>query len=176
MRRAAYEQQRESDDHLALLLLPSRLEEFVLAAHARELLKIQRVIALEPSRVPTPRLLRESVALRQARRLRLPGNPLLLVLYHPQQYPLARAMLAHYDQAELWYIPPHPEVLGPPGSDQSDELSELDELAREHATQTLAVGDDNAVVDEAELRIRMRELGIMSHRPFVPAPRFGRPF
>jgi hypothetical protein len=120
-------------------------------------------------------VLRDSVTLRQARRLRLPGYPRLLVLYHPEQYPLARALLAHYDLAELWHISADRESLVPRGGDRRDGLLELDELAREHATQMLAVGEDGAV-DDAGLRIRMRELGVINQRPFVPAPRFGKPF
>ena len=58
-----------TEDSLAVLLLPSKLEGFELEAHARGLLSIPRVIALEPSRFRTPRLLRNAVGMRQARRL-----------------------------------------------------------------------------------------------------------
>jgi hypothetical protein len=176
VRRVVYEQQqRESGDQLAVLMLPHKLEDFALVAHARALLEIHRVVALEPPRVRTPYVLRDSVLLRQARRLRFPGYPRLLVLYHPYQYPLSRALLAHHDLAELWYIAPDRETFGPYGSDASYGLLQLDKLAREHATQTLAV-DENGAVDDSALRLRMRELGIISHRPFVPARRWGRPF
>src|SRR5689334_17386474 len=127
------------DDSLGLLLLPSRLEDFELQAHARALLEIPRVIALEPSRVPTPRFLRDAAGLRQARRLRFPGLPRMAVLYHPTQYPLARGLLTHYDDLELWYIPPQREALQVADEQESRELLEFDELARDKATRILEV-------------------------------------
>ncbi len=96
------------DEPLAALLLPARLESFELEAHARDLLAIPRVIALEPSRVRTPRFMREATTARQAARLRLPGRLRLLVLYHPAQYPLARALSSQHEDAELWYVAPRP--------------------------------------------------------------------
>jgi hypothetical protein len=33
----------------------------------------------------------------------LPGRPRALVVFHPAQYPLARALLAEHPEAELWY-------------------------------------------------------------------------
>jgi len=110
------------DEALAVLLLPEMLDDFAFGPHARELLSIPRVIALEPSRVRTPRVLREATAMRQARRLRLPGLLRLLVLYHPAQYPLARALCSQNEQAELWYVPPGPEVLESADSAESAEL------------------------------------------------------
>jgi hypothetical protein len=162
-----------TEDSLAVLLLPSKLESFELEAHARELLSIPRVIALEPSRLPTPRFLRNAVGLRQARRLPFPGRPRMIVLYHPAQYPLARALLSHDDELELWYIPPDVASLA-----GSSELNDLDDLARAHATQIVAVGEGNDVPD-ADLRERMRELDVISARAFVPVARprrsaFGR--
>ena len=82
------------DEPLGLLLLPSALENFELAEHARGLLQIPRVVALEPGRVRTPSFIRDAAAVRQAKRLKLPGVPRLVVLYHPIQYPLARALCA----------------------------------------------------------------------------------
>ena len=93
-------------DSLAVLLLPGKLEGIALEAHARDLLSIPRVIALEPSRFRPPRYLRDSISLRQARRLRFPGQPRLLLLYHAAQYPLARALCARYEDLELWYVSP----------------------------------------------------------------------
>ena len=93
-----------TEDSLAVLLLPGKLEGFELEAHARDLLSIPRVIALEPSRFRTPRFLRNAVGMRQARRLPFPGRPRMIVLYHPAQYPLARALLAHDEELELWYV------------------------------------------------------------------------
>jgi hypothetical protein len=162
------------DDSLAVLLLPGALEGFELEAHARELLSIPRVIALEPSRVRTPRFLRNPVSLRQARRLRFPGRPRLVVLYHPAQYPLARALLTHYDELELWYIAPGYEAGRATGGADARELLEFDELARVHARQTLPV-TKGAEVRDADLRLRLRELDVINPRVFVPGMRTPRP-
>lgn len=161
---------------LAVLLLPTALEQFELAEHARELLTIPRVVALEPSRFRTPRLLRDSAPLRQARRLRFPGRPWVLVLYHPEQYRLARALLARYEGAELWYVRRDPEELAPRPHAQAEELREFDELAYERATaeRTLAPALDSAVAG-SPLRLHLQALGIISQHPFVPGGRSLRP-
>src|SRR4051794_29605182 len=39
----------------------------------------------------------------QARRLKLPGRAKVVVMFHPLQWPLARAMLAREPGSELWY-------------------------------------------------------------------------
>jgi hypothetical protein len=162
---------RSVTEPLALLLLPSKLEEFELADHARDLLAIPRVLALEPGRFRTPRFLREAVAARGGRRLRLPGEPRLLVLYHPRQYPLARALCARYEQAELWYLRPN-DPAQTSGGDRAEELSDLDRLARERATETRIVNHTAAPSELREpLRRRLLELEVISHRPFVPGAR-----
>jgi hypothetical protein len=160
-------------ESLAVLLLPAKLEEFELEAHARELLSIPRVIALEPSRWRTPRFMRNALGMRQARRLPFPGRPRLVVLYHPAQYPLARALLANDQELELWYVPPVGEASRAIGSDDAREMLEFDELARAKAKETLAVSED-AKVQDAPLRQRLRELGVISPRAFVPVARSRR--
>jgi hypothetical protein len=162
-----------ADDSLAVLLLPSKLEGFELEAHARDLLSIPRVIALEPSRVRTPRFLRNALGMRQGRRLRFPGRPRLVVLYHPAQYPLARALLAHDEDLELWYIPPGREAGLVTGGADARELLEFDELARTNATQTLPV-IGRAEVHDMPLRHRLRELEVINPRAFVPGERSRR--
>lgn len=167
---------RASDqpEPLAVLLLPAALEQFELADHARELLTIPRVVALEPSRHRTPRLLRDAAPLRQARRLRLPGRPKLILLYHPEQYRLARALLARYEGAELWYVRRDLDQLGSPTL-RPEELRELDQLAGERATpeRTLSPELDSAVWG-SPLRLHLQELGIISPRPFIPGARVER--
>jgi hypothetical protein len=160
-----------ADDPLAVLLLTGKLEGFALEAHARDLLSIPRVIALEPSRVRTPRFLRNAVSMRQARRLPFPGRPRLIVLYHPAQYPLARALVAHYEELELWYIQPDRQPLAVTGDADSRELLDFDELARMNATRTLPVAGRAEVQDEP-LRLRLRELEVINPRAFIPG---GRP-
>lgn len=158
-----------ADDILAVLLLPGRLEGFAREDHARGLLSIPRVIALEPSRIRPPGFLRDAVCQRQARRLRFPGRLGLLVLYHPAQYPLARALRARYQDLDLWYIPPEREELQAADDAHSRELAAFDELARERATQVLAAGEH--YVDDASLRVRLRELGVINSRAFLPGTR-----
>jgi hypothetical protein len=152
-----------ADDNLALLLLPGRLEGFARERHARDLLSIPRVIALEASRWRPPAAVRDAVCQRQARRLRFPGRPRLLVLYHPVQYPLARALSARYQDLELCYLPPGPET-----SLSADDAS-LDALARGRGTLVLEAGAGG--VDDGTLRARLRALGVISQHAFLPGPR-----
>jgi hypothetical protein len=160
-----------SEEPLAVLLLPSRLEEFERGAHARDLLTIPRVVALEASSRRTPRFLREAAPLRQAKRLRFPGQPRLLVLYHPAQYPLARGLRDRYE-AELWYMRAELGAISGAAGFTREELLEFDELARERAVHWREVGPEAAVASVNEtLRIRLRELEIISARPFVPGAR-----
>lgn len=158
------------EEPLAVLLLPGQLEGLALEQHARGLLSIPRVVALEPPRVRLRRFLRDAASLRQAGRLRFPGRVRLLVLYHPAQYPLARALLARHEGSELWYVPPGREDLESAGD---RELLAFDELARERARQVLAVTGTTSV-DDAPLRARLRELGIISPYAFVPRGRSRR--
>jgi hypothetical protein len=162
-------------DSLAVLLLPGKLEGIALEAHARDLLSIPRVIALEPSRVRPPRYLRDSISLRQARRLRFPGQPRLLLLYHAAQYPLARALCARYEDLELWYVSPGRQHRpGQPTASQPDPReAALDVLARERARQVLPV-TEAGVVDDAPLRARLRELDVINPRAFLPGARTAR--
>jgi hypothetical protein len=158
------------EEALGLLLLPASLEQFELQEHARSLLRIPRVLALEPSRFSTPRFLRDAAPMRQAKRLKLPGRPRLVVLYHPIQYPLARALVGRYDESEMWYLRPPWEALVEREGYSREELLELDQLAAERATRILPVG---AQLDDSteQLWTRMRELEIISARPFVPGGR-----
>lgn len=162
-----YRDDTAEEEPLALLLLPSELEQFELQGHARDLLQIPRVIALEPSRRRAPRWLRDTVPARQARRLKLPGKPRLIVLYHPSQYPLARALCARHQDAELWYVRPDPASIVAERTFSLADLQELDQLAGDRA----ALDQPSAGVAGEPLRIRLRELEIASNRPFVPGAR-----
>lgn len=134
----------EEQEPLGVLLLPGKLEEVAFEQHARGLLAIPRVLALEPPRLRLSRFVRESAAGKQAARLKFPGRPRLLLLYHPAQYPLARALLARYDGTELWYVPPAAGDLDEPGQ-------EADALARDRAARILDPAADGTV-DDAPLR------------------------
>jgi hypothetical protein len=157
-------------DSLAILLLPGKLEGTALEAHARDLLSIPRVVALEPSRVRPPRFLRDGISLRLARRLRFPGRPRLLLLYHPAQYPLARALCACYEDLELWYIAPGGQDRPAADQAQAPEVPALDALARERATRVLSAAETGDV-DDAPLRERLRELDVINPRAFLPGAR-----
>ncbi len=154
---------------MAALLLPGPLEGFAREDHARGLLSIPRVIALEPSRMRPPGFLRDQICSRQARRLRFPGRLRLLVLYHPAQYPLARALCARYQDLELWYIPPERETMEAADEAHSRELMALDQIARERATRVIVASGPS--LDDESLRARLRELGVISPRAFLPGAR-----
>ena len=153
----------EEQEPLGVLLLPGKLEEIQREQHARSLLAIPRVLALEPPRIRLSRFMRENASGKQAARLKFPGRPRLLVLYHPAQYPLARAILARYDDTELWYVPPA-------AGDLDEAGQETDTLARDRAAQIVDANADGTLDDES-LRDRLTELGIISPYAFLP----GRP-
>jgi hypothetical protein len=94
---------------LALLLLPGQLETFILRDQARDLLRAPGVVAVEPPRARygvharMPSLMSEALAASQARRMKLPGTPRVVMIFHPVQLPLARALLARHPGTELWY-------------------------------------------------------------------------
>src|SRR3954471_23652109 len=100
---------------IGVLLLPRALEQFILRDQAEDLLTAPGVVAVEPARMSYGTYLRlpasvaDGVAATQGRpprpprRLRLPGRPRVIVIFHPLQYPLARGLIAHHPDAELWY-------------------------------------------------------------------------
>src|SRR3954447_7760218 len=94
---------------IAVLLQPRELEQFILRDQAEDLLTAPGVVAVEPARIAYGAYLRmpasvtDGLAATQARRLRLPGIPRVIVIFHPLQYPLARGLIAQHPDAELWY-------------------------------------------------------------------------
>src|SRR3954470_9881758 len=94
---------------IAGLLLPRTLESFILRDQAEDLLTGPGVVAVEPARISYGAYLRlpasvaDGLAAAQARRLKLPGIPRVIVIFHPLQYPLARGLIAQHPDAELWY-------------------------------------------------------------------------
>jgi hypothetical protein len=161
------------DESMAIILLPGSLEGFEREEHARSLLSIPRVIALEASRRRPPAWLRNAAPLRQARRLRLPGRLRAVILYHPAQYPLARALCAQHEEAELWYLPPDRAGLKGRSDEETQELLVSDSLARDRSTQTLLETPPGDSYDDA-LRLRLRELDVINARVFIPEARFAR--
>lgn len=161
---------------LALLLLPSRLEEFALRDHARDLLDVPRVVALEPPRLRPRGVWADALAARQARRLRLPGDARVLVLYHPAQYPLGRALLSRHAGSELWYWRPAQGELEAEADDRRrTRLRDFDDLAAARATRVLAPAPgEGAREGNQPLRARLVELEVISSRPFAPNGRLRR--
>ena len=158
----------DQTEPLAVLLLPGRLERCELVAHARDLLTIPRVVALEPPRRRGSRPARDMAAAMQARRLRFPGTPRVFVLYDPVQSPLARALLGVHDQSELWYARREPAEFA------GDEPRELDYLARARAEHLLVVrADGDPRTEHQPLRDRLIELGVISAQPFIPGVHVG---
>lgn len=99
---------------ICVLLLPSPLERFILRDQAEDLLRAERVVAVDPPRVPygaygrLPAPLGDLVAARVARRLlrslrRRAGEPRVVVIFHALQLQLAQAILAEAPDSELWY-------------------------------------------------------------------------
>jgi hypothetical protein len=133
---------------LLLLLLPAALEAFPHRARAEELLAAPGVLAVEPARVSyrtlggLPAPVADSVARRQAKRLRLPGVTRAVAVFDRLQLPLALALVDRHDGARLWH-------LGPAG--------ELDEVA-EFALDLTTARDLRPAWDE------MEALGVESGR------------
>jgi hypothetical protein len=165
---------RPPAEPLGVLLLPAKLEEFELVEHARDLLSIPRVVAVEPPRWRRRALLGDDMqALRHVRRLKFPGQPRVVVLYDPRQYYLGKALCARYE-AELWYS--RGESLPPVESKAEEEdMAIMDEFASEAASGTLTPGDhEDARADNEPIRRRLAELDVINARPFVPGRRIGR--
>jgi hypothetical protein len=94
---------------LCVLLLPRALEQFILRDQAEDLLTAPGVVAIEPARISYGAYLRlpapvaDGLAATQARRAKLPGRPAAVVIFHPLQYPMARALVSDHPDCELWY-------------------------------------------------------------------------
>jgi hypothetical protein len=146
------------DQPLLVLLLPQTLERFAHEQHVRDLLRAPGVVAVDPSRMPLHRML-PTVAARaakgQARRMKLPGRPAAVAIFHPRQLFLAGALLARYEGGELWYARPEADDDVEPG---------LDEAAEERAVMTMTAEELLVIAP-----LRMAELGIVSGPPSGPA-------
>jgi glycosyltransferase involved in cell wall biosynthesis len=144
-----------------VLLLPRTLDEFILADQAHDLLRAPGVVAVEPARLPygavgrLPRAAGEAIAATQARRLsrRLAGEPRVVAIFHPLQYPLARALLIRHPGCELWYGRwdryEHAYDAGPR---LRGRLAELHELAAQRSALTFVVSDELARLEREEGR------------------------
>lgn len=161
-----------------MLLLPRTLESFIQREQAEDLLRAPGVIAVDPPRLRfgavarMPEALGNAIAARQARRLlrevRRRGEPRVFVIFHPVQYPLARALLADCPEAELWYSRwDRYELAYDAGEATRARLAELHELAAARAAITYAVSEP--LVEQE--RDAGREAILMT----TPADRFPAP-
>jgi hypothetical protein len=147
---------------LCLLLLPAPLEQCSMRERAEDLLTAPGVAAVDPPRISYASLARVSEAMAdgiaavQARRLRLPGHPRALVVFHPYQYPLARAVRGVHPDAELWY--------GPAAEPASEREESLNARAFERADLRFRHWDAPAHEQNLKLWERMEALGIESGR------------
>jgi hypothetical protein len=142
------------EQQLLVLLLPQRLERFHLETQARELLRAPGAVAVDPARIPVGRIpapVAAGLAVGQAKRMRLPGIPGAVAIFHPLQFYLAGALLARHPTAELWYGEPEPDDVGP--------HEQLHAAASERAAMRFPVTAD---LDITPLRLRMAELGIVT--------------
>ena len=94
---------------IALLLVPRRVEGFILHDQGQDLLRSPGVVAVEAPRVPhgalgrLPGPVAGAVAAAQARGLKMPGEPVVAMMFHPFQLPYAEAVLKRWPGCELWY-------------------------------------------------------------------------
>jgi glycosyltransferase involved in cell wall biosynthesis len=148
---------RQNSRPLCVLLLPRALEEFILRDQAEDLLKAPGVLAIEPARIPygaylrMPSALADALAMTQARRLNLPGTPRAIVIFHPLQYPLARALIGEHPDAELWYWRwDRFEAAYDASKRQRERLEELHLAAGERAAMVITVNDALAHLERDE--------------------------
>ena len=142
------------EQQLLVLLLPQPLERFHLEAQARELLRAPGAVAVDPARIPVGRIpapVAAGLAVGQAKRMRLPGIPGAVAIFHPLQFFLAGALLARHPTAELWYGEPEADEVGP--------YDQLHTAASERAALRFPVTTD---LDITPLQLRMAELGILT--------------
>jgi hypothetical protein len=150
------------DRALCVLLLPAPLEAFELRERAEDLLTAPGVAAVDPPRLSYAAAVRlgesfaDGLAVVQARRMRLPGHPRALVVFHPLEYPLARALTGLHPDAELWY--------GPTAEPASERERTLHDLAAERAVLRFGHGGGPARTQNLPLWERMEALGIESGR------------
>lgn len=147
---------------LCVLLLPAPLERCSMRERVEDLLTAPGVAAVDPPRVSYASLVRfseavaDGIAAVQARRMRLPGFPRAIVVFHPHQYPLARAIRSIHPDAELWY--------GPDAEPVGERERELNARAFERADLRFRHWDAPAHEQNLPLWERMEALGIESGR------------
>jgi hypothetical protein len=135
-----------ADRPIALLLVPRSVERFILYDQGQDLLRAPGVVAVEAPRIPygalgrLPRAVGDALASAQAARLRVEGTPAVAMMFHPFQWPFARALLARFPDCRLWYglfdrTPAAPDA----GAGTRARLEELHAEASERADLVFAV-------------------------------------
>src|SRR5436190_13086243 len=91
---------------IALMLVPRTIDGFIQYDQGQDLLRSPSVVGIEAPRVPygvlgrLPDTIADALAAGQARRLKLPGEPRVAMVFHPFQLPLARGILARWPECE----------------------------------------------------------------------------
>jgi hypothetical protein len=94
---------------LCVVLVPARLEQSPLRERVEDLLSAPGAVRVEPAAfgyeltARLPGRLPEAIAIGQAKRMPLRGEPRAIVAFDPRQCLLAGALLALYEGSELWY-------------------------------------------------------------------------
>lgn len=145
---------------LCLLLLPRPLEGFILRDQAEDLLRAEAVVAVDPPRVPYGALARlphrladvlaHGVARRLIKALRRNGDrPKVIVIFHPVQVLLARAILERVPDCELWYGRwdryEHAYDAGP---HLRERLAEMHEAAAQLSSLTFVASEELARLEQ----------------------------
>lgn len=145
---------------LCLLLLPRPLDGFILRDQAEDLLRAETVVAVDPPRVPYGALARlphvlgdrlaNGVAKRLIRALRRNGDrPKVIVIFHPVQVLLAKAILERMPDCELWYGRwDRYERAYDAGPHMRERLAELHEAAARLSSLTFVASDELARLEE----------------------------
>ena len=164
---------------ICVLLLPRALERFILRDQAEDLLRAAVSIAVDPPRMPygafarVPLAVGDALAARQARRLvrtlrRGVGEPRVVVIFHPLQYPLARAIMAVCPGCELWYWRwDRYEQAYDASPKQRERLENLHEQAAERSSTIIVASDELARLegDAGRRAIPCRSPPTPSRRP-----------
>ncbi|MEA2281600.1 MAG: hypothetical protein QOK21_2207 [Solirubrobacteraceae bacterium] len=159
---------------LGIMLLPQPLEEFWLRERAEDLLTAPAVYAADPARISyralgrLPDTLMTGLAAGQARRMRFPGVPRAILVFHPLQYPLARSMIADNPDAQLWYADWSPDVESPHRPRVQRRIADFDTMAAMRADwrfdASAPAGGVSARECNRELWERLEDLGVESGR------------
>lgn len=158
---------------VCVVLLPQVLERFSLRDRAEDLLSAPGVVAVDPARVSYRSLARlpdpivSGLAAGQARRMTFRGFPRVVVIFHPLQYPLARAIFSQFPDAQLWYGDPPVELEESPPPRLARRIAELDHMASMRATLRFDTAHDPELPARERNRHlweRLEDLGVESGR------------